>query len=180
MNNVAQATLQERLLAALAKAREHYTELTGVHINIQFASTEQLLQAHIKQLTLKKRTYEIRISTKYKTFLEKAIQPALVGWFARELAKIAHYHKLSIVSLSIFKIRYLIDNTFKRKVERGLDMNVIERDLGTNLLDSRSAVMDSDAFSEPHKRTLRVYALTTREISSATKTKKRPGQTLHV
>ena len=174
------ATLQERVIAALAKARENYPELEGILITLRFKHAGMLVHGRIKQIATKERRYEITISTDYKDLFDSASQDALVGWFAHELSKIAHYKKQSIVGLSAFKLRYILDSKFKRKVERGFDKSVIAHGLGKALLAGRNAVLESESVAEVYKRKLHVYALSPTEISTQTKTTKHKGQALHV
>ena len=164
----------DQIEKAFKKALNHYPELHDEKIELKYYNINSVMQSrpNIFSLFFKKRIYYIIINKNSKNTglsYKNLNQETLTGWFGHELAHIVDYKKMNNFQLTIFGLKYLFSNTFKRNIERKTDKLTIKKGLGKQLIKSIKAITRNPKINLDYRQKISKFYLKVKEAKKLIK-----------
>lgn len=84
-------------------------------------------------------------------------QDVLTGWFAHELGHVVDYEAYSTLSMIGYGIRYLLSDSFKRKVEHQADYIAIRNGFRAEIIAAKRFILENELLDDAYKSKIRKY-----------------------
>lgn len=117
----------------------------------------------------KNRVYRIYISNAFqvedlKLDLKDIPNDVLIGWLGHELGHIMDYETRSTFNLIGFGIKYLLSESYVRKVERIADSFAVSHNMHTYILKTKNFILNNANLSQKYKNKIKKLYVSPDEI----------------
>lgn len=122
-----------------------------------------------------KKNKKFKVQVSKKTGLEDHIrldelpEKVLFGWFAHELGHVYDYHKRGFFEMIWFGIRYMISESYQRKVEFRADLFAIQFGMAEEIVATKKYILNHSSLPEHYKERIRKYYMSLSEVEAIIK-----------